>query len=108
MENLTKEKALELHRQMWTDMRSDLGNNPTGGERVDYKIDWCKTHFPDESIENSCFLCEYNKNKGKFCSSCPVKWPIEIKGYNYCTDNDYYYKAPISEILALPEREVEE
>lgn len=48
---LTRERALELHRQMWTDMRSDLGNNPTGGERVEYKIDWCKTHFPDESIK---------------------------------------------------------
>lgn len=101
---LTRERALELHRQMWTDMQFDLGNYPTGGERVEYKKDWCKTHFPNERVLNDCFLCEYSKS----CGSCPVKWPTEIRGYCHCTENDYYYKAPISEILALPEREVEE
>jgi len=110
MKNLTREKALELHRQMWTDMQKDLGDMPNGGQRVSYKIEWCDTHFPKESIENSCFLCEYDKSSARNnCKSCPIRWPYE---YEYtpchCTNNQYYYNAPISEILALPEREIEE
>lgn len=104
---LTREEALKLHRQMWTDMQRDLGDNPTG--RVDYKMKWCKEHFPNESIENHCFLCEYDKSARNNCKDCPIRWPYE-NGYimTYCTKHDYYYKAPISEILALPERGMEE
>lgn len=107
---LTREKALELHRQMWTDMQRDLGNTPNGGDRVDYKRQWCDTHFPKESIENHCFLCEYDSLSAIHdCKSCPIRWPYEDDcDVCYCTKYRYYYKAPISEILALPEREIEE
>lgn len=110
MKNLTREKALELHRQMWTDMQRDLGDTPNGGQRVEYKTQWCDVHFPKESIENSCFLCEYDKSSARNnCKSCPIRWPYEDDfPICYCTNNQYYYNAPISEILALPEREIEE
>jgi len=104
--DLTRERALELHRQMWTDMQKDLGDTPDGGQRVKYKHKWCVTHFPKERIENDCFLCEYDESS-EFgnCRSCPIRWPYEDDCTEcYCTNYRYYYKAPISEILALPKR----
>lgn len=103
---LTREEALRYHRQMWTDMQKELGDKPRGGERVLFKEKWCAEHFPNEQIESSCFLCEYaNQNHNWSCiggQGCLVVWP-----YGTCLAHQYYYNAPISEILALPEREVE-
>lgn len=103
---LTRERALELHRQMWTDMQRDLGDTPDSVQRINYKRDWCIVHFSYERIENNCFLCEYDKSsKRDDCKDCPIKWPYEdYCTVRYCTNRGYYYKAPISEILALPER----
>ena len=96
---------------MWSDMQRDLGDKPIGSDRVKYKQKWCNEHFPTEFIESHCFLCEYAYVDYKFsCMRCPIKWPNEPKTdyICYCVIDDYYYKAPISEILALPEREVRE
>ena len=95
---LTREEALKYHRQMWTDMQRKLGDNPSGYERIRFKDKWCAEHFPDEHISNSCFLCEYVENNSD-SSCCLIAWP-----YGKCVTFDYYYTAPISEILALPER----
>ena len=110
--DLTREEALKLHRQMWTDMQNDLGNAPGIADRETYKDDWCDEHG-FEDVDNSCFLCEYSHGKRQAsCYYCPVKWPTwsgicfsafledgtKLKG-------DYYQVAPISAILALPERE---
>ena len=108
--NLTREEALELHRKMWTDMQRDLGDTPNGGKRIGYKRQWCDNHFPKESIENNCFLCEYAKSSAlNNCKSCPIRWPYENDCNGcHCTNYRYYYTTPISEILALPERKIEE
>lgn len=109
--DLTREEALKLHRQMWTDMQNDLGNDPDGEKRVAYKAGWCRGHG-FENLKNYCFLCEYAHDKSTwFCRHCPVKWPTR---YRTCVSNfledgtklggDYYLVAPISKILALPER----
>lgn len=102
---LTREEALKYHRQMWTDMQKELGDKPQSGKRVLFKEMWCEEHFPDEDIEADCFLCEYLNTSGCDCNrgrDCLIVWP-----YGGCIANHYYYDAPISEILALPEREVE-
>lgn len=93
---LTREEALKLHRQMWSDMRDALGDNPDFNERYFYKTQWCKKHFPEEHITNSCFLCEYACSD---CWRCPIKWPGRT-----CETNSYYKVVPISRMLALPER----
>ena len=109
IKNLTRERALELHRQMWGDMQRDLGDEPRDIERIKYKAQWCHKHFPTAHIDNDCFLCKYvSANDESNCVRCPIKWPNESKAdgiHCYCTIDEYYYKAPISEILALPERE---
>lgn len=107
---LTREEALKYHRQMWTDMQTELGDNPLFKERALYKKQWCKEHFPDERIEADCFLCEYASryaDDGDYCDFCPIMWD---KDYNmdWCIgDGVTYEHSPISVILALPEREVE-
>lgn len=104
---LTRKEALDLHRQMWEDMQEKLGDNPTPSERVLFKEEWCEEHFPNDMIENDCFLCEYTEynifDNGPTCSKCPIIWPGDT-----CYKNQYYYTVPISVILALPEREVAE
>lgn len=110
--DLTREEALKLHRQMWTDMQNDIGNDPDGKDRESYKAYWCRKHG-FANTKNYCFLCEYSHVKSLwFCHHCPIKWPTQ---YGTCISSfledgtrvggDYYLIAPISEILALPERE---
>lgn len=97
---LTRERALELHRQMWSDMQKTLGNDPAPWKRIHFKDTWINEHFPNTVICNDCFLCEYVGNEDLSCRRCPIKW-----SNGYC--GNYYLTASISEILALPEREIE-
>lgn len=103
---LTREEALKLHRQMWTEMREELGDCPTHKQRRLFAYRWCLEHpLTSESICDSCYLCEYAKQvygDGYVyidCDSCPIDWNGD------CMDgkvNRLY--SPISEILALPEK----
>lgn len=97
---LTKGQALELHWQMWTDMQTELGDNPSLRKREEFKERWCKKHFPGEHIEANCFLCEYCDE----CCDCPIKWDDD-RYYDYCGGQHVTYESsPISVILALPVR----
>lgn len=104
---LTKEQALELHRQMWTDMQNELGDTPSEYDREDFKREWCKDHFPSEYILSYCFLCEYDDQfKDRFCGHCPIDWSNGGEDEDSCIGWHFtYYKSPISDILALPVRE---
>ncbi len=111
---LTKEKALELHAKMWSDMRDKLGDNPSMGERSLYKHNWIGKRFPFERILNDCFLCEYSLyNMGGIC--CLLKWVEDDAYLNTCESEDEddleddtkrcdWRYSPISDILALPEK----
>lgn len=97
---LTKGQALELHWQMWTDMQTELGDNPSFVQRLKFKAKWCKEHFPGKYIESNCFLCECCDD----CDDCPIKWDDDPQ-YDYCGGGGVNYeRSPISEILALPVR----
>lgn len=123
-EPLTRERALELHRQMWEDMRSKLGDNPGPMERDSFKTIWIKEHFPGDGAFCDCFLCEYayNENRknpveGGYCRYCPINWNPEAprNGAAPCAPGVYlimrygsytdYRISPISKILVLPEKE---
>lgn len=100
---LTREQALSLHRQMWTDMQKDLGDCPSRLDRVEFKSNWCKVHFPHESILCACFLCEYAENNNIGCSECLIDWDSDSEAG--CVNEKVSYRSsPISLILALPER----
>ena len=56
---LTREKALELHRKMWSDMRKELGDNPTVADRTIFKMNWCEKWCEENGFEdviNDCFF----------------------------------------------------
>lgn len=118
--DMTKEEALAYHRMMWSDMAEEYGDNPTARERADFKTGWVRDHF-DKPFVHSCVLCEFvKKNFGDNtrCRYCPIDWtpledPEEFKMVSGRCYNSYknggnegaiYLDAPISEILALPER----
>jgi hypothetical protein len=111
--NITREEALRLHREMWTDMQKELGDCPSELSRVEYKQKWCDEH--GYIVTSSCFLCEYAYSKSMIynkdtCAYCPINWkPLSNDKFNYCASdcrygNEIFLCAPISEILALPER----
>jgi len=115
-EKLTRERALELHRKMWTDMQTKLGDTPSFRDRNKFKRNWCKEHG-FEDVDCSCFLCEYSEQNGLWCGGeCLIDWsPLadDPNEFTRCTDEyidggEIYEVAPISEILALPERSFED
>lgn len=118
---MKKEEALAYHRMMWGDMAEEYGDNPTAKQREDFKAGWVREHFGMPFVHN-CVLCEFAKKHpctNTRCCYCPIDWsPLEdpeeigvvLPGRCY---NNYkgggaegaiYLDAPISEILALPER----
>lgn len=112
---LTKEKAIRLHRKMWKDMQTELGDNPEYDERIAFKKKWVREHFPNEHVKSNCFLCEYVMHKGLSywggCDACPIAWNSSVRpecnpgawAVEYGNKVDYRY-SPISVILALSER----
>ena len=131
---LTREEALKLHREMWSDMQTALaGGNDNNRIRSEFKERWVKSHFPEMEVKHYCFLCEYalqmhNEKSDrplaffegkKCCKYCPIDWRDDIyrgwsdnsyKGNGYdCENGEVSWEcSPISEILALPERIVNE
>lgn len=107
---LTREKALELHRKMWSDMRKDLGDCPSHFERIEYKENWCNCNGY-AGILNDCFLCEYVEKYNLPCDDCPIDWSsLSNEPNNYTCMAHYggtgfvHSSAPIPKILALLER----
>ena len=104
--DLTREEALTLFRMMWTDMQDELGDNPDYDQRCDYKEKWINAKFPCRHVENDCFLCEYVKFKDICsCKRCPIDWGATTCQKYYIRGSVDWRYSPISEILALPERE---
>lgn len=120
MKRLSREEALRLHREMWTDMQNELGDNAGFYSRFEFKKKWCLKH-QYYYVANHCFLCEYTRqnNIGSVnCNKCPIDWSElgegHFKNYSYCTNTpnephlEIWQEASISAILTLPEREIVE
>lgn len=116
---LTKEEAVAFHIEMWTDMKEALGDDPRADARKAFKKKWCEEHFPVKKICNDCFLCEYAvpmaRSTGNYNDACVMFCPIDwgkaglVDCCSECEDGgEFYEHAPISKILALPEREATE
>lgn len=99
---MTRDVALKKHREMWTAMREALGDNPKPGARAKFKYEWCETHG-DDDISAHCYLCQFVEEHKLRCEDCPIDWD----GQESCFEGHVSYRfSPISEILALPEREI--
>ena len=109
MLDITRENALKLHRQMWSDMQRDLGDCPSLNDRLKYKGQWCREHVGNSSIVSDGFLCEYveEMDREAVCDdTCPIKWVDGGCMSNNPANN--YETMPISKLLALPDREFDE
>lgn len=86
MIELTKEVAIELHKEMWQAMK-DAGGGNTSKERASFKHAYLSEKFPDVSVSHDCWLCEYSNGGNTFksvnCASCILNW---------CKGCDYYNK----------------
>lgn len=101
---LTREEALRKHREMWTAMQKELGDNPSHGARARFKCEWCEAHG-DADISAHCYLCQFVDERKLRCEDCPIDWD----GQQSCFGRHVSYRfSPLSEILALPERKVNE
>jgi len=105
---LTREEALKLHRQMWSDMREELGDRPSHEERLEFGYRWISKHTPECNPLCNCYLCEYvfQMQIGQMhigCDSCPIDWGTKDGCVSGEGKIDFRY-SPISKILALPER----
>lgn len=107
---LTKEEAVRLFHEQWSDMQKELGDCPDAITRRFFKYKWCVSHFPGEYIDSSCFLCEYdrqvskNRHEDSLCRYCPIAWPSGTC-FGYGPNGINFKRSKISEILALPVRE---
>lgn len=113
---LTADEAYDKHIKMWKAMQETLGDNPSYNKRVMFKALWCAGF--GEEVECSCYLCQYDKEQyGRDCPGdcgerCIVDWGTvedgEYRGVGCGFGKTRYRESPISEILALPRREVSE
>lgn len=122
---LTREEALKLHREMWTDMLKELGEEGDIRIRGRFKTDWLEKHFSatEDDVANECFLCEYARQwyyedelvlsgddyfVSGCCEYCPIEWRGDHDDYRFACERGSitWDESPISEILALPERGV--
>ena len=117
---LTREEAVRLFHEQWSDMQKELGDSHTTFDRLRYKRQWCMLH--DRTALNYCFLCEYVRQEMArqgivgillHCHMCPIVWPT--KSGTCCSKRladgtfircEYYLAASISQILSLPERDL--
>lgn len=93
IKNLTKEQALQLHKEMWLEMAKCKDVTVSGiNDLRNYhllKVEqnnryWFKSNYMNKNnldILNHCFLCEYayqemerNDWIDDYCKFCPVNW----------------------------------
>lgn len=113
---LQARRAIERTINMWSDMRTELGENPSVYDRSCYKMHWCEEHGYTgwNRPDHECFLCEFacagllrSTGPASKCDFCPIKWPEHF----YEEDDDRmftpgcnahrvdYLTAPLSDIL---------
>lgn len=76
MEKLTKERAVQLHRELWTriaECTQEL-KRPISKEDIIREMG-----INSYNVFNQCFCCEYAVNTAgpddTMCSVCPLYWP---------------------------------
>ena len=80
---LTKEEAIAHHRKMWNWIADRLEEHHLGCDIHMYKAEYIKNNFPDDTIQNYCFCCQYaaqevdNIFEDNFCIYCPLRWGTE-------------------------------
>lgn len=87
-EELTKEKALEYHRQLWNYIadESERTGKPVNKKQAFIHFGWSLR------TKSLCWCCEYC---GAHCYMCPVEWPGNDGCL--CSAKSPYYKLTLAE-----------
>lgn len=100
-----KERALELHRDMWLWISREIAKNRHTQDIDDLKVKYIERYCSGKNISYNCFACEYayRKAKEKYgniyralhyrCEFCPLEWNAtgdeEGRCMCECNNNDF-------------------
>ena len=88
---LTKTQAIEEHRKMWNWIADE-----TEKQKICvYEEDYFHDIYPNTSVRNNCFLCEYAAYNFPVCRKCPLDFCTE-----YCTNAGSAFRFWISSLQA--------
>lgn len=101
---MTAEKAIRNHRKMWNWIAEqyELCNDEAFIPVYNLKSAYIQEHFPNESVKNHCFMCEYAQNQmcgdldydllgcDDYHSYCLLDWGNNAPGY-MCESYDSPY-----------------
>jgi hypothetical protein len=106
-----EESAISMWREMISEMKMELGNNPTLSQRYRFENQWMKTKAPRRfrTKLNIGVLCRYTEIKGLPCEKCPIFWGFANLDYDAtCLKDDIYAHMTLDEVLNIPAKNIRE
>lgn len=106
-----EESAISIWREMISEMKMELGNNPTISQRYRFENVWMKTKAPDgfRTELNRGVLCRYIEMKNLPCEKCPIFWGFADLDYDAtCMKDDIYAHMTLDEVLNIPAKNIRE
>lgn len=106
-----EESAISMWREMISEMKRELGNNPTISQRYRFENQWMKSKAPIEfrSNNNTGVLCRYVAMNHQGCEKCPIFWGFNDLDYDAsCMKDDIYELMTLNDVLNLPAKNIRE
>lgn len=106
-----EESVISMWREMISDMKIVLGNNPSISEKYSFENKWMKSSAPVgfRTTKDTGVLCRYVEINGGGCKKCPIFWGFENLDYDAtCMDNGIYDFSTLDELLNLPAKNIRE
>lgn len=106
-----EETVISMWREMISEMKMELGNNPTISQRYRFENQWMKTKAPRgfRTTMDTGVLCRYIEIKGGGCKKCPIFWGFENLDYDAtCMKDDIYKYMTLDEVLNIPAKNIRE
>lgn len=106
-----EETVISMWREMISEMKMELGNNPTISQRFRFENQWMKTKAPKgfRTQFDIGVLCRYIGMKNLPCEKCPIFWGFADLDYDAtCMKDDIYAHMTLDEVLNIPAKNIRE
>ena len=106
-----EESAISIWRDMISEMKTELGNNPTISQRYRFENQWMKTKAPKgfRTKLDRGVLCRYIEMKNLPCEKCPIFWGFADLDYDAtCMKDNIYARMTLDEVLNIPAKNIRE
>jgi len=106
-----EESAISIWRDMISEMKTELGNNPTISQRYRFENQWMKTKAPKgfRAKLDRGVLCRYIEMKNLPCEKCPIFWGFADLDYDAtCMKDNIYARMTLDEVLNIPAKNIRE